>query len=215
VVISRLHFFTGCVAAGFGLVITGCGFEIPISPPVPTIVIDHAAVQATTSLVTIVPEEPPALPTVSPTLSASGPISAGLIQEYVDASYRVIAVARNPFAPYTLVVATERSRGLCGSPEEPVRCRIDDTCGATDTSPICYFFIEPSFPGAADPSTRFVARWPDSPAASALDAASLRFIDGRTVEFVARGLDAGSQIEQLWWLDLVTGAVAQQQLSDR
>lgn len=209
--ISRYQLLAGClVVAGIGLVINGCNTQAPVAPVAQTDMNDEPAVEETPQLALVSPEQPAGLPTIPATLMASGPIAAGLIREYVDASYRVIAVARNPFAPYTLIVATERSRGVCGRPEEPVRCRIDDTCGATNTSPTCYFFIEPSYPGAADPSTRFVARWPDEPAANALDTDSLRFIDGRTVEFVARAVEVGQQTEEIWWLDLVTGAVAEQ-----
>lgn len=213
--IPRFHLLGGCLAAvSLGLAVIGCGAGSPDTPVPQAIVTDEPATRPTNEALILTPDEPAALPTVPATLEASGPIAAGIIREYVDAGYRVIAVARNPFAPYTLIVASERSRSLCGSLEEPVRCRIDDACGATNTSPICYFFIEPSFPGATDPSTRFVARWPDSPGDYALDTESLRFIDGRTVEFVARGVANGPASEEIWWLDLVTGAVAQQNRGD-
>ncbi|MFO7662545.1 MAG: hypothetical protein R6X18_08110 [Chloroflexota bacterium] len=155
------------------------------------------------------PEETPTPPPTTATPLASGPVAANLIQEYINASYRVVAVVRNPFAPYAVIVATERSRSVCGSPEEPVRCRIDDTCGASTTSPVCFFFIEPGFDGASDPATQYVARWPDASTDHTLMTESLRFINARTIEFTTRSVESDQEDEQVWWLDLVTGAAAQ------
>jgi hypothetical protein len=154
-------------------------------------------------------EQPGARPTIVATPQAPGPVAASLIREYIAAGYRPIAVLQNPYAPYSIIVVTERSRSVCGSPEEPVRCRIDDTCGATTTSPVCYFFMEPGFDGAADPATQYVARWPDAPTNRALVTGSLRFINARTVEFTTYNVESPSEPEQIWWLDLVTGAAAQ------
>jgi hypothetical protein len=184
----------------------GCLVNHNSAPPGPSQIID--IVPTGEPVATAISPSPSVTPASLPTLSASGPLSAGLIREFINASFRVIAVAKNPFAPYSLIVATERSNGICGTPEQPVRCRIDDTCGSTETSPICYFFIEPGYEAAADPSTRFIARWPDDPREYSLDPGSIRFVDGRTVEFIARSREGG-QDDELWWLDLVTGAVAQ------
>lgn len=158
--------------------------------------------------------EETSVPSTGPvTPQASGPIAAGLIEEFIDADFRVVAVVRNDDASFALIVATERSRAVCGSPEQPVRCRIDDTCGATDTAPVCYFFIEPGYRATVDPRTRYVARWPDKPAATSLATDTLRFVDERTIEFIARGQEEGQAIEETWWLDLVTGAAAQLDVS--
>ena len=78
------------------------------------------------------------------------------------------------------------------------------------TAPVCFFFVEPSFDAAADPATRYVARWPDAPALSGLVTDSLRFVDARTVEFRAAGGDGGYTVQEVWWLDIVTGALALQ-----
>jgi hypothetical protein len=154
-------------------------------------------------------EQPGAGPPIVATSQAQGPVAASLIREYIAAGYRPITVLQNPYAPYSIIVVTERSRSVCGSPEEPVRCRIDDTCGATTTSPVCYFFMEPGFDGAADPVTQYVGRWPDTPTDRVLDTDSLRFINARTVEFTTRSVESPSEPDHVWWLDLVTGAAAQ------
>lgn len=71
-------------------------------------------------------------------------------------------------------------------------------------------FVEPSYDAAADPATRYVGRWPEEPTVSALVNDSFRFIDLRTVEFKAAGGDGAYSVEEVWWLDLVTGALAMQ-----
>lgn len=133
-----------------------------------------------------------------------------LIQAFVDAPYRVVAVSRNPFAPYSLIVATERATAECGSPEDPQRCTNDETCGSLYTSPTCYFFLEPAFHADAEPNTLYITRWPEEPTLAALELDSLRFIDARTVEFQTAGGDGQYSLAETWWLDLVTGALAMQ-----
>jgi len=153
------------------------------------------------------------LPTPEPTPTIPPPVEANaqqLVQAFIDAPYRVVAVAQNPFAPYSLIVANARARADCGSPTQPQRCTADDTCGSFYTAPTCFFFVEPSFDVAADPATRYVTRWPDAPDLAAFVPDSLRFIDARTVEFRAAGGDGGYGVEEVWWLDVVTGAVAMQ-----
>ena len=157
---------------------------------------------------TLTPTDTPA-PTATPVTPVEGS-ALELIRAFVDAPYRVVAVARNPFAPYTLITATERAAAECGSPEAPQRCTSDETCGSLYTSPTCFFFVEPSFDTAADPATRYVARWPDEPSLAGLAVDSFRFIDARTVEFRAEGGDGAYSVQEVWWLDLVTGAVALQ-----
>jgi hypothetical protein len=134
----------------------------------------------------------------------------GLIRAFVEAPYRVVAVARNPFAPYSLIVATERSEAECGSLDDPQRCTADETCGSVYTSPTCFFFVEPAFDADADPMTRYVTRWPEEPSIAALATDSVRFVDARTVEFRAAGADGDTSVQEVWWLDLVTGALAMQ-----
>jgi hypothetical protein len=147
--------------------------------------------------------------TLTPVSPVEGSALA-LIQSFVDAPYRVVAVAKNAFAPYTLIVATERAPADCGSAEQPQRCTSDETCGSLYTSPTCFFFVEPAFDATADPITRYVARWPDEPTVAALATDSFRFIDERTVEFRAAGGDGAYSVAEVWWLDLVTGALAMQ-----
>ena len=161
-------------------------------------------------------EPPTATPTeevTTPTPTAVTPVQGNalnLIQAFVDAPYRVVAVAKSPLAPYSFIVATERAAAECGSPEDPQRCTNDETCGSLYTSPTCYFFLEPAFHAEADPNTRYVARWPEEPTLAALLPESLRFIDARTVEFQTAGGDGQYSIAETWWLDLVTGALAMQ-----
>lgn len=158
---------------------------------------------------TVVPTEALPTPTTTPISPTEGDALA-LIQAFVDAPYRVVAVTRNPHAPYTLIAAAERAAAECGSRDDPQRCTNDETCGSFYTSPTCYFFVEPAFHADADPATRYVARWPDEPTLAALVTDSFRFIDARTVEFRAEGGDGAYSVREVWWLDLVTGALALQ-----
>lgn len=159
------------------------------------------------------PTAAPTIPPPTPTATAVTPVQGNalyLIQAFVDAPYRVVAVAKSPLAPYSLIVATERSTAECGSPEDPQRCTNDETCGSLYTSPTCYFFVEPAFHAEADPATRYIARWPEEPTVSAIVLDSFRFIDPRTVEFQAAGGDGAYSVQEVWWLDVVTGALAMQ-----
>lgn len=196
----------------FGFALAGCA-DSPVPTPMPTSRPPEIATPTQrpteTRSPTVTPTEPPATVTATPVTPVEGS-ALELIQAFVDAPYRVVAVAKNPFAPYSLIVATERSAADCGSPEAPQRCTSDETCGSLYTSPTCFFFVEPAFDATADPATRYVARWPDEPTLSALATDSLRFIDPRTVEFQAAGGDGGFSVTEVWWLDLVTGALALQ-----
>lgn len=193
--------------------VTGCTGEPPPAPPptssapvnVPPSVVSATEAQATAPAATEVVPTPAPTP-VTPVQSNA----LNLIQSFVDAPYRVVAVAKSPLAPYSLIVATERSAADCGSPEDPQRCANDETCGSLYTSPTCYFFVEPAFHAEADPATRYVSRWPDEPTLAAFRVDSLRFIDARTVEFLTAGGDGLYSVEEVWWLDLVTGALAMQ-----
>jgi len=175
-------------------------------PPAPT----------ATDVVGLIPSPVPELaaePTAPPTSTVPPPVEASaldLVQAFVEAPFRVVAVAPSSLAPYTLIVASERSAPDCGSAQQPQRCTADETCGSIYTARTCYFFLEPAFDAAADPATRYVGRWPETPALAALITGSFRFVDERTVEFRAAGGDGGYSVEEVWWLDLVTGAVALQ-----
>ena len=180
------------------------------APPTPTPT--RAPRPTPTQPVGLLPSPTPeATPLPTPTVPPPAEANAQhLVQSFLDAPYRVVAVAKSPFAPYSLIVANERAPAECGSPERPQRCTDDETCGSLYSAPTCFFFVEPSFDAAADAATRYVARWPEVPALSALVTDSLRFIDGRTVEFRAAGGDADHSVQEVWWLDLVTGALALQ-----
>jgi hypothetical protein len=157
-------------------------------------------------------------PTPAPTFTPVSPVESsalGLIQAFIAAPYRVVAVVKNPFAPYSLIVATERSEPDCGSLDAPQRCTTDETCGSLYSSPTCFFFVEPAFDATADPATRYVSRWPDEPTIAALTTDSFRFVDARRVEFRAAGADGASSVEEVWWLDLVTGALVMQSRVER
>lgn len=197
--------------------VTGCTDE-PTPAPSPT---SSAALDAspTASAAEAQATAPAATEVVStPTSTPVTPVQSNalnLIQSFVDAPYRVVAVAKSPLAPYSLIVATERSTADCGSPEDPQRCVNDETCGSLYTSSTCYFFVEPAFHAEADPATRYVSRWPDEPTLAAFQVDSLRFIDARTVEFLTAGGDGLYSVEETWWLDLVTGALAMQSRVER
>lgn len=193
------------------LPVTGCGGDsAPAPTPTPLLALEvpppsETEVQVASTAAT------DALPTPTPTPITPVQGSAlNLIQAFVDAPYRVVAVAKSPLAPYSLIVATERSTADCGSPEAPQRCTNDETCGSLYTSPTCFFFVEPAFHVDADAATRYVSRWPEEPTLAALRTDSIRFIDERTVEFLTAGGDGLYSVEETWWLDLVTGALAMQ-----
>ena len=187
------------------------------TPTLPPPAVENPAPRPTeTEPVGLLPSPTPeaaAEPTLAPTPTIPPPVEANaqnLVQAFIDAPYRVVAIANSPLAPYTLIVANERSRPECGSPEQPQRCAADETCGSIYTAPTCFFFLEPRCDVAADPDTRYVARWPETPTLDGLVTDSFRFVDERTVEFRAAGGDGGYSVEEVWWLDLVTGALALQ-----
>lgn len=213
---SLAHVTRWTLSSFLTLLVVACsaGDNATATPPQP--VASPAPLATATELIGLLPSptaEPRATPTQEPAPTVAPPSEANaqdLVRAFLEAPYRVVAVARNPLAPYTLIVASERSPLECGSAEEPQRCTADETCGSLYTAPTCFFFVEPSFDVAADPHTRFVARWPETPTLSALATDSFRFVDERTVEFRAAGGDGGYSVEEVWWLDLVTGALALQ-----
>jgi hypothetical protein len=143
----------------------------------------------------------------SPTLQVT-PHSSDIAQEFINASYRVLAVAKNPFAPYFLIVATERSKEMCGDSLNPSRCMNDTSCGSIYTSPNCYFFIEPDFVYGANPETRLIAQWWDEQdhlAGLVLD--TIRFTSASGVEFSTAGGDGNFSVRSVWQLDLDTGRI--------
>ena len=207
---TRTRLIWGALLAWLTLAAAACasGVDTPTATPLPAPTPRPTA----TEPVGLIPS-PTSEATLEPTPTIPPPVEAdaqNLVQAFIDAPYRVVAVARSPHAPITLIIANERSRAECGSPEQPQRCAADDTCGSLYTAPICFFFVEPAFDAAADPATRLVARWPDAPTLSALVTGSIRFIDARTVEFQAAGGDGAYSVQEVWWLDLVTGALALQ-----
>lgn len=206
-------FWTRYLALGvIGLGLIGCGRTPDAAPtralPPPQSITPTLPATATATATAQPTETPP-----DPTGTAVTPVEGNalnLIQSFLDAPFRVVAVAKSSHAPYSLIITTERAAAECGSPESPQRCTADDTCGSLYTSPTCYFFVEPSFDATADPQTRYVARWPDEPTLAGLTPDSIQFIDARTVEFQAAGGDGAYSVQEVWWLDLVTGALAMQ-----
>ena len=142
---------------------------------------------------TYTPYPTPTIPSLpEPTSDPQFEDRTALIQEFIAATFRVVSVTRNPYGPNTLIVAVRRADIGCGDLAAPVRCIADETCGSLYTSPTCYFFVEPTFDISAEPATRFVAAWPEHPgegSIAALQVESIRFLDARTVEFKAAGVD--------------------------
>lgn len=206
------YYWVGILAIGtLWPLFAGCAREPEVPPPNVTRQIEAPTQSPPTATRIVLPTPTEILPTATPTpVTPVQGNALNLIQTFVDAPFRVVMVAKSPYAPYSLIIATERSAAECGSAEAPQRCTADDTCGSFYTSPACYFFVEPSFDATADPATRYVSRWPEEPTVSALAVDSLRFIDARTVEFRAAGGDGAYSVEEVWWLDLVTGALAMQ-----
>lgn len=201
----------GLIAGALGM--AGCA-AVPTATPAPTfppqVETPLPPVQPTATSAPS-PDPTDTSPPPSPTAATPQETNAQqLIQSFIEAPFRAVAVAKSPVAPYTLIVATERAAPGCGSPEDPQRCANDETCGSLYTSPTCYFFVEPAFHADADAATRYVSRWPEEATLAGLEIDSLRFIDERTVEFRASGGDGGYSVQETWWLDLVTGALALQ-----
>lgn len=199
-----------CVLLSLLLLSVACSGED--EPPTPRPSPQIATRPPTTVEPIAAPVTPTTPPTPEPTPTVPPPSEVGalgLVQSFVESPYRVIAIARNPHTPNSLVVANRRARTTCGTAERPRRCTDDDSCGSLTTAPTCFFFVEPHF-DAPDPLPRFVARWPEEPALAALVPDSIRFINARTVEFRAEGSDDDLTVAEVWWLDLVTGAVALQ-----
>lgn len=174
------------------------------STPLPTETAAPTATAAPTEIAT-----PP--PATSPTaLSAEGHTAepdgaADIVAGYASAGFRPIAVVKNPYAPYTVIIVAERAPLTCGSQDAPQRCWADELCGSMYTSRVCYFFLEPGFDAAAKPQTRFVARWPEVAGVNALMPDTLRFVDAETLEFTAPGGDSGYSVEETWRLNLTSG----------
>jgi hypothetical protein len=130
-----------------------------------------------------------------------------IINDFIKSSYRVIVVLQNPFAPYSLEIAAERSDASCGTKEEPQRCNNDSGCGSIYTSRKCYFFVEPQYVANADPSTRFVGEW--SGGIDGLSVDSIKFKDADSVQFSSAGGDGPIGIQAVWSFDLKTGKTTQ------
>jgi preprotein translocase subunit Sss1 len=129
-------------------------------------------------------------------------VSPGSIEEqFIESKYRVLKVLKNPDSPSYLIIATERSKADCGSPEEPSRCVNDTGCGGMYYSLTCYFFEEPDFVYGADPNTRFVGKYEGY----SVDLGSFEFGDDNKVEFSAGFGDAGYGVITKNSLDLSTG----------
>jgi len=130
-----------------------------------------------------------------------------IVSNFIQSSYRVVAVLQNPFAPYSLIIATERSEAQCGSKDDPSRCTDDSSCGSIYTSPNCYFFVEPHFVAHTDASTRFVEKWHSGIDGLSID--SIKFKDANNVQFDSAGGDAGVGVQAIWNLDLKAGQITQ------
>ena len=128
-----------------------------------------------------------------------------LIHEYTTSSYRVIDLIQNPYAPYVLILVTERAPIGCGSPDAPSRCTDDTNCGSLYTSPTCYFFVEPKFVYGADSATRFVASWSDG----GVQLDSIHFLDAQTVEFHVQEGDYNIRISGTYHLDTKSGEITE------
>jgi hypothetical protein len=142
----------------------------------------------------------PATPSLDATQRA-----LAVIHAYPISSYRFIGQIVNPYAPYFLVVVTERSAAVCGSSDQPERCLDDSACGSIYSSPTCFFFVEPQYVHGADPAARFVGSW--SGGLGSLDMHSLHFLDAQNVEFQAAGGDAMTMSFATYKLNLQSGVI--------
>lgn len=178
----------------------------------PTAVASEVAVTVT-AVVEVVTEEP--LPEVSvepPVEIGLTPVTeADLIAAFLDAPFRIVAVARPPGSPYdvdfpyTLLVVAQRADWGCGSPEAPARCTDDSNCGSLYTAPICYFFLEPQFVFGANPLPQYVGQWQSGVDPLEVDSLALG-IDG-ILRFDSAGGDGLCGVRASWELDTGTGVV--------
>lgn len=146
-------------------------------------------------------------PTPSPSPMQSGKIdeqinSRELITEFINADYRVLKVVRNPFAPYTLIVATRRSKNFTSDG----RIDNDEYCGGLYTFASCFFFVEPQYVFKTDPHPRFIAEWKGT-SGDGLNHDSIKFKDADTLEFNSSVGDAGAGLFISSELNLRTGVV--------
>ena len=128
-----------------------------------------------------------------------------LIHEYTTSSYRVISLIQNPYAPYILILVTERAPIGCGSPDAPSQCTDDTNCGSLYTSPTCYFFVEPKFVYGAESATRFVASW----SGGLIQLDSIHFLDAQSVEFHVEEGDYNIRIRGTYHLDTKSGEITE------
>lgn len=128
--------------------------------------------------------------------------SRELITEFINADYRVLKVVRNPFAPYTLIVATRRSKNFTSDG----RIGNDEYCGGLYTFSSCFFFVEPQYVFKTDPHPRFIAEWKGT-SGDSLDHDSIKFKDTDMLEFDSDVGDAGAGLFISSELNLKTGVV--------
>lgn len=124
--------------------------------------------------------------------------------QYTNSEYRVLKVLKNPDSSSYLIVATEKSKAECGSPEMPSRCINDTGCGGMYVSPTCYFFEEPGFVYGVNPNSRFIGTYEGY----AVDLESLKFEDNKLL-FTAGFGDAGYGVITENSLDLKNGTLIQ------
>jgi hypothetical protein len=136
-----------------------------------------------------------------------------LLQAFIDAPFRVVAVVHPPGTPpgtpydldfpYDLLVVTERAPIACGFGDE--RCTDDTTCGSLYTSPVCYFFLEPQYVAGANPLPRFVGQWQGGLDGLSVDSLLLSS-DGK-LQFQSAGGDGPCWVRATWELDTATTVV--------
>lgn len=218
IVCSLVVLTSACQAA------TGSGQTdvTPVATAVPSTIPPTMASLPATAVPTTVPmptgepspaASPTLIPESSPTadLSQQGtPTPEELIQAFVDAPFRVVAVVRPPGEynldfPYELLVVTQRALRRCGLGEE--RCTDDTTCGSLYTSPVCYFFLEPQYVYGANPLPRFVGQWQGGLDGLVKDSLALSG-DGK-LQFQSTGGDGPCWVRAMWELDTTTALISE------
>jgi hypothetical protein len=109
------------------------------------------------------------------------------LSNYLQASYKVITVLPNSSGKYDLVVMGARSTLKCGTAAAPFPCNDDTTCGTTLKAPVCYFYRQPRAVKGAEQPTKYIGMWKGGQ--DSLNLATLKFLNGDTVEFKSSGTD--------------------------
>lgn len=127
-----------------------------------------------------------------------------IVDQFINAKFRVIKVEKDPNVPYYVIVATERSQDMeCGMRD--TRCGNDTGCGSIYTSPHCYFFAEPDYMYGAIAKTRFLGQL-DAGSGFFSTSTTFTYPDKSHIQFTIGDGDVTS-FTKTWKLDVLSGGL--------